>query len=156
MRLALFLSLLALILVGCAPQADGPPIPQQAAPEPTAPAGGGTALPSGHPTVLAVQEPGALPSGHPAVTPGQLPSPRHGAAQDPREIRQTQGTVVSVTETELILALASGSQLRFHLPQGLKVQPGGAPVTSLKSGDRIKVGIRPLEQGMEAASIELF
>lgn len=143
-----------------------------AAASPDAAAATPAALPSGHPP-MGDASPGAMPSDHPPMgdaSPGAMPSgmpPGHpamsdGAAPPPghmdsggMNVTSTEGAVVSVQEKELILARPGGTELRFLLPEDLKVLPEGKTRADLKEGTRIKIEINTMEKGMEAKTIEI-
>lgn len=144
----------------CAPQASGPPagdsgtttsssgLSAPASPDAAA------ATPAGHPPMDGASPGAAMPPGHPPMAGGASPPPGHmdsGGAN----VTSTDGAVVSVQGTEMIMARPGGTELRFILPEDLKILPEGKTREDLKEGARIAIEIRTVEKGMEAKTITI-
>jgi len=135
-RLVLSLILLAGCW-GCSPQASGPPQPS-----------GGQA-PLSSQGLTAPQEPDSAgeaqrATGHPQSETLKAP------AESPQELT---GTVVEVRGQDMFLARPSGVELRFRLPQDLRLRPEGRTLPDLVPGTEVLVRLRNVERGMEAREI---
>lgn len=140
--LALVLTL-ALAGPACAPRASGPPRP----------GGEGTRLESG---AFTSPEP---PARSPQVLPVDSENPdrphavtRTNPGEAPEELT---GTVVEVRGDELFLQRPSGVELRFLLPQDVRIEPQGRTRADLVRGARVRVQVRHLERGMGVARLIL-
>lgn len=160
-----FLIALAILSLStaCAPQASGPPAGDSGATTsssglsaPETPAGGpdAAATPAGHPPMDGASPGAAMPPGHPPMSGGASPPPGHMDAGG-ANVTSTDGAVVSVQGTEMIMARPGGTELRFILPEDLKILPEGKTREDLKEGTRIAIDIRTVEKGMEAKTITI-
>lgn len=165
-----FLIALAILSLStaCAPQASGPPAGDSGATTSssglTAPASPAAAtspdagatpagMPSGHPPMPGDSASG-MPPGHPPMSEGAAPPPGHMDSGG-SNVTATDGAVVSVTDKEMIMARPGGTELRFILPDDLKVLPEGKTVADLKEGTKVNIDIRTVERGMEAQTITI-
>ncbi|MGI5842943.1 MAG: hypothetical protein ACOX9B_01980 [Candidatus Xenobium sp.] len=125
---------------GCSPQASGPPQP----------AGGGVPLSSQ--TLTPPQE-----TATPYQTPDASTVRKSETFPDLAEVSQElTGTIVEVQEAEIFLTRPSGVELRFRLPQDIRLHPEGKSVRDLTPGAEVLVRLRTVERGMEAAEIHFL
>ncbi len=132
---------LSLILVtwcwGCSPQTSGPPRPS------------GDQAPLSSQGLTAPQEPATVEE-----APRASALAKSETHKDMTESSQElTGTIVEVRGEEMFMARPSGVELRFRLPQDLRVQPEGKTVRDLTPGTEVLVRLRNVERGMEAAEI---
>jgi hypothetical protein len=66
------------------------------------------------------------------------------------------GTIVEVQEAEIFLTRPSGVELKFRLPQDIRLHPEGKSLQDLTPGTEVLVRLRTVERGMEAAEIHFL